>query len=301
MNVLLLLLNASKPLTRDEIMKQVNGYVDEKDDSAKRKFERDKDSIRRLIKLDVVQGEDGIEDSYLIDKKATFMPDIQLTDEERVVMYLASKAWDDIFLHNDANAGAIYSAIEYKGPVKAILGSNEVFLAPLYKAVAMKKTVSFEYFSRTSNRITHRVVEPWRLVLHEAHWYLYGQDTSDSKPKLFRLSRIRSKIEITDMSVKSKAPEDVDVAEMFDAYQRTEPVPTIARIRVPVRTCANLRLSCESVFNEGDFDILEFRYVDGYRLARQIAFVADQVQILEPEKLRNEVDIIISKTLESNS
>jgi len=301
LNVLLLLRNTSRPLTRAEIMRQVDGYNDGDDDSAQRKFERDKSSIRRLVKLEVVEGEDGLEDSYRIDEKATFMPEIPLTGDEQIVMHLASKAWGDLFVQQAANAGAIYSGVAEARTVRAIFAANEKHFAELNQANIEHRVVEFDYFSRSSSEVKHRVVDPWILALHDDHWYLYGLDHESQSPRLFRLTRIRSAITTTGESISSPAPTDIDISAIFDAYQRTEPEPTVARIRVPVRECANLRIMCSKVLNEGDFDVLEIVYIDGYRLSRQIALVADRAQVLEPAHLRAQVDEIISATVRSNS
>ena len=300
LNVLLLLRNTSRPLTRAEIMRQVDGYDDDNDDSAQRKFERDKKAIRRLVKLEVVEGEDGLEDSYTINDKETFMPEIPLTGEERIVMHLASKAWGDLFIQQVANAGSLYSGVAEEQTVRAIFAANEKHFRELNQANIEHKVVEFDYFSRSSNEVKHRIVDPWTLALHDDHWYLYGRDHESNEPRLFRLTRIRSLITTTDQGISSPVPPDIDVAAIFDEYQRTEPEPTVARIRVPVRECANLRIKCSKVLNEGDFDVLEHVYVDGYRLARQIALVADRAQVLEPDHLREQVDDIIKATVRSN-
>lgn len=303
MNMLLVLLNSSRPLSRSEIINQVDGYGDSDNESVQRKFERDKDDLRKYVKIVTKKDADGTLDVYWLDQSETFMPDLALTGQERMLMALAARAWGDAFIKQSANAGVVYSGIDVGeiDAVHATFGSNEVHVASLTSAFIDRKVVDFEYFSRNSGSTSHRKVDPWQIALHDDHWYLYGFDHANQEPRMFKLGRIRSAVNVTDETISSQIPSNIDIQAIFDEYQRTETEPVIARIRVPVGDCANLRILSTKVLNEGDRDIVEILYVDSYRLSHQIALVADRSEVLEPEQLRTQVADIVDATVKENS
>ena len=303
MNVLLVLLNSSRPLSRAEIITQVEGYGDPENESVQRKFERDKDDLRQYVKIVARKDPDGLIDVYWLDRSETFMPDLSLNGQERMLMALAAKAWGDAFIKQAANAGVVYSGIDTSeiDAVNATFGSNEDHVAVLTTAFIDRHVVEFDYFSRNSGSTSRRTVDPWQIALHDDHWYLYGFDHDNQAPRMFKLGRIRSSVHVKNQHISSQIPSDIDIQEIFDEYQTTETEPTIARIRIPVRDCANLRILCSKVLNEGAFDVIEITYLDSYRLSHQIALVADRAQVLEPQRLKDQVHAIIEATVRENS
>ena len=303
MNLLLVLLNSSQPLTRAELISQVDGYGDPDSESVQRKFERDKDDLRKFVNIVTKKDGDGLLDVYWLDKTESFMPDLALTSEERMLMALAAKAWGDAFVKQAANAGVVVSGIDVSeiDAVHASFGSNEKHLAVLMTALADHEVVQFEYFSRHSNEVGTRTVDPWHIALHDDRWYLYGFDHDKQAARMYKLGRIRGVVRQISQNISSIIPNDVDIQAIFDEYQRTELEPTVARIRVPVRDCANLRVNCSKVLNEGEFDIIEITYDDSYHLSHQIALVADRAEVIQPEQLRDLVNDIVMATVRENS
>src|SRR4051794_12729734 len=85
--LLLYLLNAGGPRTRAEIVEHVPGYPDNVD-SQKRQFERDKDALLgREIPLRVQEADDRW--IYEIRSSEYYLPDLDLTNEERLALELA--------------------------------------------------------------------------------------------------------------------------------------------------------------------------------------------------------------------
>ena len=84
LNLVGLLLETTRPLTFDEIAERMEGYGGDVRDSSKRKFERDKDTLREygvpieLVDTDVWATEQG----YRIRKEAYYLPEISFTPEE---------------------------------------------------------------------------------------------------------------------------------------------------------------------------------------------------------------------------
>jgi len=300
LNLLLVLLNASVPLTRAQIFDRVAGYGPSDSEAAQRKFERDKKDLRSLLVFDESNPNDGASDTYAIDRKKSFMPDVPLDGDEKFLISLAIKAWRDAHIGQAASAGAVLSGAQWlrSGPIQAALGRDERHLAPLEKSILENRVVEFAYFSRSGGDTKTRCVEPWKIVLHQAHWYLFGYDQTVDQPRLFRFARIHGDVQGTDQEISVAPPQDIDPLDLLRGFQRTEAHEEVARIAVPFGDCANLRLLADEVVESSGSDVLNMKYIDGYRLAREIALVCDRAIVLEPKSLTDRVTEIMNTVLQ---
>ena len=303
LNLLLVLMNSARPITRADIFKRVAGYapVETKKelDAACRKFERDKTDLRQYLVLNQVGADGDNLSAYSIDEKTSFFSEISLTEDELLLISLAKGAWRDAHLGQAAAAGTIITGPEFSGTsdLFTAIGRDERHLKPLEQAIVRKLVINFEYFSRKSNEIKVRSVEPWLLVLHQEHWYLFGFDYERESELLFRLSRIYGDVVITDEPILNPVPQDSNPIEIFRDFQRTEAEPQIAKVRVPLADCANLRLLANAFEETPLGDVLSIPYDDAYSLSREIALVCDRVEVLEPEALKNRVTDLLKMVL----
>lgn len=299
LNLLLVLLNTARPLTRAEIFKRVSGYGSTDNEAAQRKFERDKSDLREYLVFNEVGADGDQQSTYSIDLAKSFMADIDLNQDERILISLAIKAWRDAHLGQSASAGSTIAGPEYRGGsnVFAAIGDNERHLSTLKEAIVQKRIVQFNYYSKSSNETKTRIVEPWRLVLHQEHWYLFGFDYAREDGLLFRLTRIYGDVVVTKDEILNPSPQDVNPIEIFQDFQRTEDQVQTAKVRVPVADCANLRLLAKDYVETEAGDVLTIEYDDAYALSREIALVCDRAQILEPTSLLVEVTNVINQVL----
>lgn len=303
LNLLLVLMNAKRPLTRATIFERISGYgpldTDTGREAAERKFERDKSDLRQYLVFNEVAADGDNLSTYSIDLDQSFIADLELNQDERILISLASSAWRDAHLGQSAAAGATIAGPEYRGAsnIFTSIGSDERYLTPLEQAILHKHAVQFEYFSRNSNETKVRRVEPWRLVLHQEHWYLFGFDYEREDGVLFRLSRINSDVLITNEQILNPSPQDINPIELLQTFQRTEPQQQTAKVRVPIADCANLRLLATDFEETPAGDVLSIQYDDAYALSREIALVCDRVAILEPASLRERVTTLVNQVL----
>jgi predicted DNA-binding transcriptional regulator YafY len=78
----------------------------------------------------------------------------------------------------------------------APLGSPAVAtdsLPPIAAAIHAREQLRFSYHDASGNE-THREVEPYRLVLRGARWYLLGWDLGRDDWRTFRVDRLRVKV-----------------------------------------------------------------------------------------------------------
>jgi proteasome accessory factor B len=189
-NLVAALLEARRPLTRDEIRERVPGYGEEPA-TFRRMFERDKETLRQMgIPLSVMpidptdaEGPDG----YRILREHYELPDPGLHPDELAALHLAASAvqlggaaqgtealWK---LGGGGSAAAVDLSV-------AIPGSDH--LPTLFGAIAERRAVRFGY------RGSERDVHPYRLSFHNGHWYLAGFDRSRDDERSFRLDRFET-------------------------------------------------------------------------------------------------------------
>ncbi len=89
------LMNAQGPVSFRRVKDTFPDYHAENDESARRKFERDKETLRELgIVIQVVPDEEmeGSEGAaYLIDRAETFLPAVEFEEDEVLALLLLSR------------------------------------------------------------------------------------------------------------------------------------------------------------------------------------------------------------------
>lgn len=208
-NLVAALLDAQRPLSRDELRRRVGGYTGEAE-AFRRTFERDKDVLRQMgmplvtEPLDPERPDDQV--GYRIPRERYELADPGLDADELAALRLAASAvavegaWG-----RDATTTALRklagsttssssSGVDSDATVPAegmalLSGGDQV--AAAFGAVAERRPVTFGYRSQT------RRVDPWRLSYRKGQWYLSGFDHDRGEERLFRLDRVEGMIEGT--------------------------------------------------------------------------------------------------------
>jgi predicted DNA-binding transcriptional regulator YafY len=211
-NLVAALLDAQRPLSRDELRRRVGGYTGEAE-TFRRTFERDKDVLRQMgmplvtEPLDPERPDDQV--GYRIPRERYELADPGLGADELAALRLAASAvavegaWG-----RDATTTALRklaatvtsspSGLDADGSDRAgvtgpaegmalLSGGDQV--AAAFAAVAERRPVTFGYRSRV------RTVDPWRLSYRKGQWYLSGFDHDREEERLFRLDRVDGAIE----------------------------------------------------------------------------------------------------------
>ncbi|HMC36796.1 MAG TPA: WYL domain-containing protein, partial [Actinomycetota bacterium] len=92
LDLVALLLNANKPLTFDDIRAVMPAYQQPDAASAKRMFERDKDTLREVgIPVEVAPTDPWeVEQGYRIPKDRYYLPDVSFTPDEVWALFVAA-------------------------------------------------------------------------------------------------------------------------------------------------------------------------------------------------------------------
>jgi proteasome accessory factor B len=199
-NLVALLLESNRPLTFDEIRDRLPAWQQEDRDTAKRQFERDKDTLRQIgIPVEVVPTDAWeVQEGYVIPRGRYALPDISFTSEEAAALFVAAhqpgpdreaaQAFRKLALGVDT--GVLPSLPRDGGAGADPSGPH---LHGLADAVSRRRRVRFRY-RPVRGRAGERRVDAWALVFRRGAWYLVGRDRRRGEPRSFRLSRILSPV-----------------------------------------------------------------------------------------------------------
>lgn len=296
LNLLFVLLNARFPIEREEIRKRVPGYFDKSNEAFERMFERDKEDLRDLgIPIEALSTDVFHEDNfgYLINTNDWLMPEIQLSDEERVLLNIAASAWTGTQNTGREVANSLNEAVQ-KLTIREVLPTKldfdlarqTSFLTVITQAKSQSKCVEFVYFNPNSDQESHRLVAPWRIFLSRGQGYLIGFDQNKGEERIFKLSRIVSQVSISSQEILENAPSDLNISKLLDTWEKHEPALSKVVLKVSKEKAGELRLISDSI-NYGDIvDELEFHQVSLDLISKEIMRNCDEVEVVEPLELR---------------
>ena len=250
-DLLVALLRRRYPITLDELVQEVPGYAqDEKPESRRRKFERDKVELREFgIPIETVTSEEGETVGYLLRPRDFYLPYLALrsagktstprkldrfgyaslpvlafeAEELTAVGEAAARVRElgDPLLAEHVDSAMRKLACDLPvdvgvaGTTQVLPGNGRVspeLLAQLGDALARRKRVSFDYHTMGSDSTGERTVEPLGLFYLNQHWYLAARTEQDPTVKNYRLNRL------SDTQVNGRKPgtPDYEMPEGFD-------------------------------------------------------------------------------------
>ena len=300
LNLLFVLLNAKRPIEREEIRKRVPGYFGKSDEAFERAFERDKKMLRESIGAPVktVQLDKFHEDvfGYSIDPDEWQLPELKLTRSERALLNLASSAWAHTQL-GPALADAAHRLgddSEIQSPIHFDLARQSEHLEKVLKAQSLGKCVEFTYYSRNSDSVDERLIAPWRIFLSDGNSYLIGFDQLKGEQRIFKISRIVGEVAISNEDAIENAPVDLQPAQLISNWQADLTTLIDANLEIKKEQAGELRLVASSITSGDEFDAVEIKQIDQDKLARLIAKNCDQVKVISPMFLRDEVQRLLA-------
>lgn len=163
-------------------------------------------------------------------------------------------------------------------------------------AILNRRQVRFDYFSGSSeNSLRH--VDPWKIIFRGQAWYLYGFCKTRNAPRYFKLSRIRNLLILKDeISVEE---EDFPEEENKVDYGGDR-ITNFIQLKVRVADSEVYRIldeyKVDSIEEADDkTKILTLDVPDLYWIKSWILSFGSSMQVLEPEKLRLEINAEIKK------
>jgi proteasome accessory factor B len=349
------------PVTREQIFRHVSGYAAgagaaakgppprrkperasageteplSEGESARRKFERDKDQLRALgIEIETVPlpqaAGDEPQTGYRLKARAVYLPYFELASAAdaperpyaglpRVVLTDQELAVLDRATHRLARraefplAAATASARRKLGfdlPLDEA-GVEQVLAAPLPEAgrhaleVLQQGTVSrtpvrCRYYSMTRDAEERQSLEPYGLFFQRSHWYCVARVRHEDTVRVFRVDRMREAEPLNGSST-FEIPRGFDVRSYLGRapWELGQGPATTVRVRFAfpeARWVVNRGLGRVSdPLTEDGGAIVEFPVRDRASFCRLLLTFRRQATVLEPEDLARELETLRRK------
>nr|WP_322755145.1 WYL domain-containing protein [Frankia sp. Cas3] len=297
----------SRFLTVAEIGELVDGFAPgesaDEQEAFRRMFERDKQYLRDIgIPLETGTNSFFSDDvGYRIRRSDYALPEISLDPDEAAALGLAARLWSSTSLAA-ASASALLKLAAggtrtLPGPdgLEPRVGTTEPAFAPCLAAVQAGQAICFPYRKPTETGSSERRVEPWGVVSWRGRWYLAGHDRDRAAARVFRLSRVTGTVRPVGPPGVVRMPDTVDLRALVSASALPERIRT-AVLRIRPGTGHALRRHARALSpvagadaDTDGMDIVEIDYSDTERLARWVVGYGDDVLVVRPRQLRDEV------------
>jgi proteasome accessory factor B len=310
-NLIAALLETARPMTAEDIRREIHGYDDHPTHEAfRRAFERDKESLRNMgipIEMKPVTEDPFSEhvEGYIIPKDRYYLPELDLEPDEVAALHLAA----EVVLGGSEAASAGLKKLSVDPSVSnwstprlvwgQDIAAEQPLLVPVYNGVLAKKPLRFVY-TNNSGETAERTVEPYGLVHRRGAWYLVGRDVEKDGLRSFKLSSFESAPEMVDGHY--EVPAGFDAA----AYLEGEPfeigeVAASALVRFPPALVwfpeQNLARATLTPQEDGSVDV-EVPVANPSALASWIASLGPGVEVLGPQEMRGAVVSYVESFLE---
>ena len=201
-----------RPVTAQEIRRDVEGYSAMNEDAFARRFYADRSELEALrIYLSVEKPVDGLveQETYSLAPENFHLAPIEFTDQELAALHTALQLLDGEFAYAEPLRLALQqiswgrpsplSSPEQHTVALGITGSAgghdlSQRLAKIETAIFRRKTIVFDYFTMERGELGGRKVDPYQLLFQGGQFYLVGHSHERKAIRVFRLSRIRGKV-----------------------------------------------------------------------------------------------------------
>lgn len=272
-NLTVALLTSRRPLTFAELRRRMGEWQDGSQESMRRKFERDKDELRRLgVPIETTEDFDG-EAAYRIDRQAYALPEVELSVQQMTVLAVAFQLVEGGAeqLTFSRLAALAPDPDEVSAPTGVTVRPTPLDpVQPLAAAIVDGRVVRFTHRKPTGDE-TEREVEPRALMARRGTWYLRGHDRTRGDARVFRTDRIVG--EVTTTGETFEPPADGDDAEQLAALFE---LPPDIDVRLMVR--------------HGDEWEVEQRRDRWFRATSRALGAAPDMVIVDPASAHTEVE-----------
>ena len=291
-DLLLVLLDAPRPLSLREIANRVPGYPD-RHAARRQAFERDKRLLRDEgvpVLVEPIDGEDQL--GYRVDPDAYYLPDLGLDAEEQAALNLAVAG---VHLGEPTGRAALSklgAAAEspllgtLAVPVVDLPSPAELPALPIcFDALRQSATLTFHY------RGSIRQVDPAGIRFRRGYWYLVGVDRHRGEARTFRVDRVEGLPTVGTRS-SSQLPEGFDAGEAssFEPWRFGPGEETAVDVLIDAAEAGRVagELGAPSILEQRDDGAAVFRVVvtDLEAFVTWVFGLLDHAEVLAPPDVR---------------
>ena len=304
-NLTMALLGTKRYMSKSEIFRRVAGYSGSQE-TKERMFERDKDDLRNLgIEIDVASHDPLFEDEvgYRIKPESYQLPG-NFSAEEMGIMSLAlAMISEGNFASKSQELSRRLQSLTVSPalPEGIQISSKEISeegLADILQALALRSQISFDYRKSNSKAVEHRRVNPMGISAWRGSWYLVGEDIDRDDIRVFKLSRIESRIELEKEQGSYLIPEDFRVQDYLIMH-RENTYRVFLRIRKGVGLKIRAQATRLSPVDE-EWDEIEVLFSELDEALREALWLGDDAVVLEPEDLRKKIREALTRLVATN-
>lgn len=306
-NLYLALLDAEgKEFPTSWLAANVEGYRHKGRDAARKQLGRD---LKILAKAGVPitrVGGSG-ENSYRLRPEEQRYQDVELDAEEAAVVALAGRlagtgqlagfarsGWRKLAAAGaGVDPGAALEARAHNAGDFARLGRRDLDI--VLRAIRGGRRLNFDYHQDPVGEPQPRVMDPWRVAIHERRLYLVGFDVDREAPRAFRLVRTSG---FRDAGVPAEHPHrGEDIGEIVRGTRRLGRELVDARVRVAAGAAHELRRSAAEAPPENETGMVRLVDVDRDWLVRTCAGLGADAVLEEPIDARGDVVALLERQL----
>ena len=181
--------------------------------------------------------------------------------------------------------------------------SSQEHLTTIIQAIREKRMLEITYQSFDQTEPFDAVVEPYFLQQYRRRWYLFARDNQHKYegPHVFALDRMSAAA----LSKKPfKLPKSFDpqafISPRYGISRGKDDEPEHITLKVTAGQANYLRTlplhdSQQEIERTKDYSIFTYYLIPNYEFTHDILSFGEGVEVLEPEKMRNEIIVIINK------
>ncbi len=284
-NLVLLLLDARRPMTLAQIAGAVEGYPASQE-GLRRSFERDKAVLRQEgIPVSTVALEGSEQYGYIIAEEEYYLPPLDLAPDEQLALNMAASA---VAMGGSAGRDALLKLGLMSHPgLPAATGETPLgWLTLLDQAARARSKATFEYRGRA------RTVDPYGLVASGGHWYLVARDGGAGDVRRFRVDRMECAPQVGPPGA-FEVPDDFDLAgagpsvpwRMGEGELRTA-VVAVDAVMAP-EVLAELGREAEPYIREDGWSVVELEVSNPDAFRSWMIGMLDHAEVVGPPELRD--------------
>lgn len=292
-NLTIALLATKRWLTKSQIFAAVEGYEGEPG-AKERMFERDKDDLRSLgIEIEVGTFDPLFDDEvgYRIRPEQYKIDFSDISAQELSLITLATKMWKGAVLDSSAlsalvklkSLGVAPDFASLPSLIPRITTPSET-LEVIVSSIADRRALTFQYRG-TDLSITTRRIAPFGAGTKNGFWYLAGLDLDKSEMRLFRLDRIESTLSVAGKGDSYEIPNEFSMSEALASPEKIHSA-TLALRRNRAHA---LRASAIEVEDADDWTVVSYPYFNESQLIEDVLWHLDDVKVLEPQTVVEEI------------
>lgn len=308
MNLVIMLLVARSPVTKDRIRDVIEGYRGSTDEAFEKMFERDKAELRSLgIPLELAAIDKYFDDElgYRIARDAFELPELDFEPDELAVLGLAARVWQ----HAGLAATTSQALVKLKAAGYQVDREAIDFLQPrvevddpafdtVLEFTTSRTPITFEYRRPADRDATRRRLEPWAVVTSRERWYVVGRDLDRQAPRMFRLSRIVGDVTKAGLPGSFEVPAGTDIRQLTANLAPPRPsaeATVLARQGSAVllrRRATEIQYDVPGPDTASAWDRLRVRTYSTDEMAGEVLAHLGEVVATEPVELR---ELVISR------